>query len=551
MLPLERDGDIRGGCCHLTLEGDVAVLLPRVLELLVEQRVQLHAEAGAGEVGLDDVVDETAARGRQGVREQPRIVLHLLGSLLLVEAAEDDVHRTRRAHDGDLGVGPGEVDVTAEMLRGHHVVRPAVRLAGDDGELRDGSLGVCVQQLRAMPDDPPVLLRDSREEPRHVYHRHQGDVEGVAEPHEPRRFTRAVDVEASSEVSRLVRHHPHRPPLQPREARDDILGEVGHDLEEVVVIHDLVDDLVHIVRGVGVVRDDARERHLLPVARIGGEAPRRRVAVVQREVPEEAASGEERVHLVDCCQGRYPGDLRVDVRAAQLCRGHVLVRHRLHHLGAGDEELRRVFDHEDEVSERGRVDGPARARTHDHRDLGDDARRKDVALEDLRIPAQRVHALLDAGAARVVEADDRGAHEHSLVHDFLDLERLRLAERAAQDREVVREDEDEAPVDEALPGDDRVAGVLVLLHAELRAAVLQELVVLEEGTLIDEDGEALARAQLPFLVLRVDALLSAAKQCPFAQNLEVLAKLGNARLGLHGQRTEVVGTRTVRPTGCC
>ena len=48
-------------------------------------------------------------------------------------------------------------------------------------------------------------------------------------------------------------------------------------------------------------------------------------------------------------------------------------------------------------------------------------------------------ALLDARAARVVEADDRRAVLHREVHDRADLLRVRLAHRAAEDGEVLGE----------------------------------------------------------------------------------------------------------------
>ena len=61
----------------------------------------------------------------------------------------EDVDGTLGAHDGDLGGRPGEVDVSAEVLGAHDVVGAAVGLAGDDGDLRDGGLGIRVDELGA------------------------------------------------------------------------------------------------------------------------------------------------------------------------------------------------------------------------------------------------------------------------------------------------------------------------------------------------------------------------------------------------------------------
>ena len=52
--------------------------------------------------------------------------------------AEDDIDRTLRSHDGDLGAGPGQVDVATDMLARHDVIRAAVGLAGDDRQLGNG-----------------------------------------------------------------------------------------------------------------------------------------------------------------------------------------------------------------------------------------------------------------------------------------------------------------------------------------------------------------------------------------------------------------------------
>src|SRR5207247_4504680 len=96
------------------------------------------------------------------------------------------------------------------------------------------------------------------------------------------------------------------------------------------------------------------------------------------------------------------------------------------------------------------------------------------------------------------------------VHDLLYLRGLRLAERAAEDGEVLREGVDEAPLHGAVAGDDAVAGDALLLHAEVGAAVDDELVELLERAVVEEELDALARGELPLGVLPGDAGLAAA-----------------------------------------
>ena len=138
----------------------------------------------------------------------------------------------------------------------------------------------------------------------------------------------------------------------------------------------------------------------------------------------------------------------------------VLVRHRLDHVRAGHEHVAGALDHQREVGHGRRVDRTAGAGAHDQRDLRDHARGHDVAQEDVGVATKRGHALLDARAAAVVEADDRRADLHGQVHDLADLLGVRFRERAAEDGEVLAEDEDEPAVDLAVAGDHAVAEVL-------------------------------------------------------------------------------------------
>ncbi len=202
---------------------------------------------------------------------------------------------------------------------------------------------------------------------------------------------------------------------------------------------------------------------------------------------------------------------RVHRRAAEFLGRDHLVGHGLHHVGAGDEHVARVLHHEDEVGHRRRIDVAAGARAHDDADLRDHARGDDVAAEHIGIAGERCDALLDARAARVVQADDRRARLHRHVLQFGDLLRMRLRQRAAEHGKILGEHEDLAAVHRAPAGDDAVARHLRLLHAEFARAVLDEHVELLERALVEQQLDALARGQLAALVLGGDALLAAAE----------------------------------------
>jgi hypothetical protein len=133
-----------------------------------------------------------------------------------------------------------------------------------------------------------------------------------------------------------------------------------------------------------------------------------------------------------------------------------------------------------------------------------------VAQEDVRVARERDHTLLDARPARIVEPDHRGADLHGEVHHLADLGREGLGQRPAEDGEVLREDEDRAPVDPYMAGDDTIAGDALLLHPEVAAAVRHQRVELLERARVEQILDALARGELAVIVLLRDPRLAAA-----------------------------------------
>ena len=129
----------------------------------------------------------------------------------------------------------------------------------------------------------------------------------------------------------------------------------------------------------------------------------------------------------------------------------------------------------------------------------------------------------------VVDADHRRADGHGVVHDLADLLGVGLGERAAEHREVLAKDEDEAAVDGAGTRHHAVAGDALSGHAELGAAVLDEGVDLLERAGIEQKLQALARGQLAALVLGGDALGPAAHASRLALGLELVQDVAHAR----------------------
>mmetsp|Transcript_39587 Transcript_39587/g.94000 ORF Transcript_39587/g.94000 Transcript_39587/m.94000 type:complete len:419 (+) Transcript_39587:368-1624(+) len=377
------------GLCTLELQRHVGVLPGSLLARhLVAEEPELSHEPRARASRADDVVDEAVAgSGDRGV-ELGLVVGDLPANLLLAPPPEDDVHRALSAHDGDLRRRPRQVHVRPQVLGGHHVVGAPVGLAGDHRQLRDGGLGVGVQQLGAVLDDAAVLLARAGQEPRYVDKGHDGDVERVAEPHEARRLDRRVDVEAPGRDERLIRHDADRAPVEPRKARDDVPCEIGVYLKGVSVVDHGLDHFHHVVRLDVALGHDVVQVGGLPPDGVEAGDGRRPLAVRARQERQQAPEPGEGVELVVPGSAGDAG-LGVGGGPAELLKGDVLVGDLPQDVRARQEHVRRPPNHEREVGEGGRVDGAAGAWAHDEADLRDDAGCIDVPLKHVGVAAER------------------------------------------------------------------------------------------------------------------------------------------------------------------
>ena len=188
----------------------------------------------------------------------------------------------------------------------------------------------------------------------------------------------------------------------------------------------------------------------------------------------------------------------VGVGAAEFLHGDVLAGDGLDDVGAGDEHLAGLVDHDDEVGQCGGVDVPAGRGAHDQRDLRDDAGGLDVVVEDAAVEAEGDDTFLDAGAGAVVDADQRAAGLDGQLLDLDDFLAVHLAEGAAEHCGVLAEHADVAAVDGAVAGDHAVAGGAVGFQAEVLAAVLGQRVELDEGILVQQRQDAFPGGELAF-----------------------------------------------------
>src|SRR5262245_9418042 len=186
------------------------------------------------------------------------------------------------------------------------------------------------------------------------------------------------------------------------------------------------------------------------------------------------------------------------------------MRHRLDHVGPGDEHVRRTLHHDVEVSDRGGIDCAACARSHDCRYLRHNSRGESIAQEDVRVASKRNDAFLYSRAARVVESDDRRAYFHRHIHHLANLFGVRLGEGASENGEVLREYEHSAPIDQTVARDYAVARILLVFHAKVPGAMFLKPIEFLERPVVQQKLNAFTSRHFPRRVLTLDAFASAA-----------------------------------------
>ncbi len=79
------------------------------------------------------------------------------------------------------------------------------------------------------------------------------------------------------------------------------------------------------------------------------------------------------------------------------------------------------------------------------------------------------------------------------VHDLADFPRVGFGKRSAEDGKILREYVNQPPVDAAIASDEAVAGDDLFLHAEIAAAMGDQLIEFFEGAFVEQQFDALAR----------------------------------------------------------
>ena len=250
-----------------------------------------------------------------------------------------------------------------------------------------------------------------------------------------------------------------------------------------------------------------------------------------RQVAQQAAHQRHRMVVVLSEEMHIAADRGVHRRPAHLVHRHRAAGDRPDHFRPGDEHPRVAAGHDDKVHQRRRIGGPARAGAADHGDLRHHAGEQHVLAEHLAIARQRVHRLLDARAAGIIERHHRHAGAAGELHDADDLVGVRAAERAAGDGEILAEG-GHRPAIHVAGAHHHAVGREVLLHAALRPGADIHADFLE-GVVLEQVGQPLAGGQLAQRMPYPGLFLAAAGENPGAPFAHLLQKPGGQRHSFH------------------
>jgi hypothetical protein len=267
-------------------------------------------------------------------------------------------------------------------------------------------------------------------------------------------------------------------------------------LEELAVIDDHLDDLLHIVGLVGRLGHDVGQLGREPLGVIIRAQQRRLLQIVGGQEAEQVPDVIEARLLVGGHEGGHAGLGGMTHGATKLLERDVLAGNRLHHVGAGDEHVAGLLDHEDEVGHGRAIDGAASTWPEDDADLGNHPGGLGVAVEDPTVGMEGDHPLLNAGAGTVVEADHRHADGGGQVHDLVDLFGEDLAQGTTEHGEVLAEHAHPPAVDGAETGDHPVGVGPVLLEAHAVGSMTGQHIELLERAIVQQVVDALAGRHL-------------------------------------------------------
>ena len=119
-----------------------------------------------------------------------------------------------------------------------------------------------------MVDHAIVFLTCAWKETRNINECQDRDIEGVTETYKTSSLARCVRVEAACHNLWLVGNNAHTLSIHAGKTHNDVLGPVGMNLEELTVIDNGSNSIIHVVGLIGTLRDELVEAVFLAVDRV-------------------------------------------------------------------------------------------------------------------------------------------------------------------------------------------------------------------------------------------------------------------------------------------
>ena len=276
-------------------------------------------------------------------------------------------------------------------------------------------------------------------------------------------FHRSADIKSAGQHAGLLRNYADAAPGEPCKADDNVLGKAGGNLEEIALVDDKLNDLLHLVGLIRVVRDDRVQLFFHSIRLVLGLDERRILHIVRRNKAEKPADEIQTLLFVFAGEVGNSTDRSMSVLRRQVCSkvtsSWVTA---LMTFGPVMNILLVSLTMRMKSVIAGEYTAPTGAGPHYGRDLWYDAGGQCIAQKEVRVSTQADNTLLDAGASGVAEADDWGAVLHGHVHDLADFGGMGLCQRTAEHGKILRVNVDVTAVDLAKAGDDAVSQYLLV-----------------------------------------------------------------------------------------
>ena len=103
-----------------------------------------------------------------------------------------------------------------------------------------------------MFNNAAVFLRSTGHKARDIDQGDNGNIEGIAKTHKARGFNRCLDVQATRQNEGLIGYNANGLSFYTTKTNQDILGVIGLQLKKLTVVCNLANQLMHIVRLIGI-----------------------------------------------------------------------------------------------------------------------------------------------------------------------------------------------------------------------------------------------------------------------------------------------------------